>query len=368
MNKKKLTASVLAVIIIFIVALRFPKQAPAALQDSPKQPIKVSVKVAADSKFLSQEKQFPATVVGDQEIKITAKSAGTVIVAPGNIGSKINAGALLAKIDDAGSLDAGEAGLKSLQVQQSELAAQQAKKSYELAKDNYDNLKKSADATSAQKDSVKTQRDIANLQYENATLSLSGTIDNHSVTSPISGVITNKAVSVGDSVAIGQLLATISKSTNIKIQFYVDQDQRTMLTRGQEILATDTNGNSIPLLIQNIAIAADQTTKRFLIEAYPEKQGQTTLLAGTISSVSIKTTTKLQNENNFLLPLSAINVGQNESYIFVADNNVAKKIIVTVANVNGETAEISSTISPQTRIITDGNKLIQDGESIVVQN
>jgi RND family efflux transporter MFP subunit len=367
-NKKKIISSILAVLVLFVIAIRFEGKKSAPVAEITKQAIKVSVRTAADSKSLASENQFPALIVGDQEVKITAKSSGTIVIAPNNIGDKVSTGSLLAKIDDTGTLAAGEGGLKSLQVQQAELSSEQAKKAYSLAKDAYESLKKSDTATNAQVDSAKTQKDIAKLQYENATLGLSGSIDNHLITSPISGVITSKAVSVGDSVSAGQLIATVNKSANVKIQFYVDQDQRATLVRGQEIFAISPDNNSTALVIQNIAASADQTTKRFLIEAYPRKQGGSTLLPGTIVTVSINTQMKPKTNNNLILPLSAITIGQNESSIFVLDNDTAKKMLVTIESVNGETAEISSPIPEETLIIVDGNKLVREGEKVEVQN
>ncbi len=367
MDKKKLSLALFVILMLFVVALRYQGKKTIAPPETPKQATKVSVKAAADSKAFLQTSQFPGTVVGDQEVKITAKAAGTILFAPNNIGAGIGMGSLLAKIDDTSSLETGDAGLKSVQVQQAELAAQQAKKSYDLAKNTYDDLKKSSTATGTQKDNAKIQKDISKLQYENALLGLTGSVDNHLITSPISGVITNKAVSIGDSVSVGQLIATVSKSANIKVQFYVDQNQRATLTRGQEIFAIDSNGNSTSLIIQNIAGSADQTTKRFLIEAYPNKQTTSTLLAGTIVSVSITTTIKPTSSANLILPLSTIAIGQNESYVFLAENGVAKKAAVTVIGVTGETAEISAQLSPQAMIIVDGNKLIHDGEKIDLQ-
>lgn len=368
MNKKKIITSILVVSALFVVALKYQNKKPETIKETTKQPTMVAVQSATDSKTISQKKQYPANIVGDQEVKITAKVAGTIIVAPGNIGSAVTNGSLLAKIDDTGSLEIGDTGLKSLQVQQSEIAAEQAKKSYNLARDTYNNLKNSSTTTSLQRDNAKTQRDIAKLQYENTVLGLSGSVDNHSITSPIGGVITNKAVSVGDSVSVGQLIATVSKSSNVKIQFYVDQQQRAMLTRGQKISATNANEDSIPLLIKNIAIAADQATKRFLIEAYPEKQGSVVLLSGTIITVSIESNIEPKDSNNFILPLSAINIGQNENYILVSENNVAKKEIATIVSVDGENAEISSSISSEALIIIGNNKLVREGENITLQN
>ncbi|EKD58376.1 MAG: RND family efflux transporter MFP subunit [uncultured bacterium] len=366
MNKKKIIASMLVISALFVVALRLPKKELAASNQAEQKSAKVATRTVADSKTFLQKNQYPANVVGDQEIKITAKSSGTVIFAPANIGDSVKAGSIIAKIDDAGALAAGEQGLKSLQVQQSEIALKQIKESYDLAKDLYDDLKDSSDATSAQKDSAKTQRDIAKLQYENAALTLDGNVDNRLITTPISGVIINKAVSVGDSVAAGQLIASVSQSSNVKIQFYINQEEKQNLKRGQEVAATDSQNNSLALVIRNIAASADPSTKRFLIEAYP-KQGVTSLLAGTLISVTIETAAKATAQENLLLPLSAVGIGQNESYIFILENSKAKKILVEVVDVKGEIAEISAPLSDDALIIVEGNKLIRDGETVQAQ-
>ncbi|NTV41401.1 MAG: efflux RND transporter periplasmic adaptor subunit [Candidatus Moranbacteria bacterium] len=368
MQKRKIILSVIIILILFVTVERLSAKKEVIQKEEVEKAIAVSTQSVEESKKLSQKIQYPASVVGDQEVQITAKSAGTITVAPGNIGSSIKAGALLAKIDDTSTLSTGDQGLKSLQVQQNQLSLEQAKKSYELAKDNYEDLKDSNDASDSEINGAKIQRDIAKLQYENASLGLTGSIDSHLMTSPIAGVIVSKAVSVGDSVSIGQPIATISKSTNIKVQFYVDASHRAGFVRGQEISVIDGNDSSSSFLIRNISAVADPATKRFLIEAYPQKKVSETLLAGTIATVSIQTNIKPQDEKNILLPLSAVSVGQNESYVFTVENNVAKKAIINVVRVTGETAEISNQFSPETLIITEGNKLVRDGETVTVQN
>lgn len=367
MNKKKIIASTLAVAFLFVIAMRLPSKPTAEAEKSTKKIIAVLVRSAEESKNLMQKIEYPANIVGDQEIKITAKSAGTIIYAPGNIGDSVKVGSVIAKIDDSSALEAGNQGLKSLQVQQSEIALRQAKESYELAKELYDNLKDSSEATDSQLDSAKAQKDIAKLQYENASLTLNSNVDNRLITSPISGFIINKAVSVGDSVSVGQLLAIVSQSSNIKIQFYVDQTEKKNLARGQEISIVDVQGNSTSSIIRNIASSADPISKRFLVEAYPKQNTGKNLIAGTIATVSIQKNIKPNVAENLLLPLSAIGIGQNENYIFIVENNVARKIAVEVVSVNGENAEISAQISAQTLIVTEGNKLIRDGETVEIK-
>ena len=368
MNKKKIIVSVITLLIIFVAAERLSTKKAVVQKEEVKKAIAVSTQSASDSKKLSQKTQYPANVVGDQEIQITAKSAGTIVTAPGNIGAGVAVGTLLAKIDDNGTIDTGEQGLKSLQVQQNQIASEQAKKAYNLAKHDYDKLKDSSSATSSEKNTAKSRRDVAKLTYENSLLGLTGSVDNHLITSPISGTIVQKNVSVGDSVSAGQVLAIVSKSANVKIQFYVTAEQQPSFKRGQEISATSDNGNSFQLIVRNIAISADPSSKRFLIEAYPQKQGLTGLLSGTILTVSIEKELLPQTAGDLILPLSSISVGQNESYLFIVENNLAKKVPVTIVNVTGEIAEVATDLATESRIITAGNKLVHDGEAVTVQN
>lgn len=368
MQKRKIILSVIIILIIFVAVERLSTKKAVVQKEEIQKTIAVSTQTSSDSKKLSQKIQYPANVVGDQEIQITAKASGTIISAPGNIGSAVAVGALLAKVDDSGTIGAGEQGLKSLQVQQSQIAVEQAKKAYDLAKHDYDKLNNSSSATSSEKNTAKSKRDMAKLTYENSVLGLTGSVDNHLIISPISGTIIQKNVSVGDAVSAGQVLAIVSKTANVKIQFYVTAEEQPSFKRGQEISATSDNGNSFQLIVKNIAVTADANSKRFLIEAYPKKQGQPGLLSGTILTVSIEKELLPQTEGNLILPLSAISVGQNESYLFIVENKLAKKVPVTVVNVTGEIAEVAAQLSADSQIITTGNKLVHDGETVTVQN
>lgn len=365
MKKRNLILALGAVAIIFFLAAKIGKKTTASPEQTKIQPIDVTVRSSNDAKTFKKTVSYTGTVVGDQEIKITAKAGGIIQNLNFNLGSSVAAGSLLVRIDDSGSnLESGVNGFQSSQVQQSSLAVKQAKKAYELAKDNYDSLKDYSGATDAQIEAAKTQRDIAKLQYENASVGLDSNLDSRLITSPISGIVTQKNVSVGDSISQGQILATISKTAAIKVQFYVDQEEKNKLKIGQEINTTDSAGNNITLTIRNISPVADNITKRFLIEAYPKTKNN--LSSGTVVSIVFETIKKVSNENNIILPLNAISIGQNENYIFIAENNVAKKVAISIVKVDGETAEIKSERS-DTQIIIEGNKLLQDGSEINIK-
>lgn len=366
MNKQKISIITL-ISLLFLASFSLSQKKSIVTEEGKNQEKTVSTQLARDSKAFSLTQKFPATLVSDGEVQITAKSSGTLTFVLGTIGNFVNQGALLATIDDTGTQDPNDQGLKSFQIKQSELTVAQAKKSYSLEKATYEKIRKSDSATRLEKESAKTAKEIAKLQYDNTLIGLTNTLDNHQMRSPIGGIIVNKTVSVGDSVAPGQLLFVIAQNKSIKAQFFVNQFEREKLSLGQKISALISDGTSVPFVIRNIAGSADQTTKKFLIEATPEKQ-DAKLLSGILIDIIIETTETTTKPNTFLLPISSITVGQNENSIFIVQENTAKKIPVTINAIRGEIAEISAVLAEETEVITDGNKLLSDGEVISIRN
>lgn len=322
-----------------------------------KQTVDVQVQTAGSSKTLSVEKQYPASVVADQEVILAAKTSGTVVTANFEEGDKIGVGRQLAVIDDTGSsLAASESGLMSSQIQQLENAMEQADEAKDLARENYKDQKN---------DATKTAKEIAELQYDNAETSLQAAIDSHYVKAPIAGTVTRKHVNAGDSIAAGQPVATISKNDKVNIQFFVDPKERNEFLVGQSVRVEDSAGNTIDAKITSVASQADPATKRFLVKAQPKVKGD--LLAGNIVTVNVTSRQTAVEDNAILLPLSALTVGQNENFIFIVEDSKAKKVTVEVAEIVGETAKIVSPLEEDTQIIVRGNKLVTEGETVNIQ-
>ncbi|MCX6761584.1 MAG: efflux RND transporter periplasmic adaptor subunit [Candidatus Moranbacteria bacterium] len=317
----------------------------------------VGVQTLADGATLKKTLLFPGTVMGKDEARITAKAAGTVTSVNFDLGKSVAQGQTLVKIDDTGNnSDAGKNDFQSTQIQGLEEALRIAKESLVLAESNYKKTDSFAN---------RSARDIAKRQYENAQIALSGALDSHLITAPISGTIVSKNVSLGDSVSAGQLLAIISRTAQLKIQFFVDQEQFANFSLGLPIKLIDNNENIFSAKITAISSQADSATKKFLIEAEPNEKN--TLLGGTIIDVSLEVSEAPQKVGDILLPLASITVGQNESYLFIVDNSKAKKINVTIDNISGEIAEINLNLPESTQIIISGNKSLKDGDAVEVK-
>jgi membrane fusion protein, multidrug efflux system len=378
LSKKRIIQIILivAVAALFVFLGRYTRKQASVTSEASRSPQDVSIQSLADSRSFSEKIQYPAIIVGDQEIEVAAKSSGTATVSNMFLGSRVGAGSLLIRIDEiGGSQRIGESGFKSTDVQQSQLSVEQAEEQLRLAKKFYKNLKNQYDSekknptgpqtvSKAQKDNANGAVDLAEIQLENAKVGYKGSLDDHLITSPINGYVTQKLVKTGDSVSAGQPLFKISKTSNMKIQFYVDENQLASVTKGLEVELSDNDGNKIPLTVKNISPQADSVTKRFLIEAYPKASDVESLLSGTIVSVSLSIEKTPVESGALILPLSAINIGQNENYIFISENGKAKKINIDVVSVSGETADIKADLPSDAEIIIEGSKLVRDGQEI----
>lgn len=355
--------TILAIIIIAIIFggaffLRQKNGAKDEITKTSPAPTLVKVQTAKDSKSLKEVVEYPAVISSDSEATLSAKNSGIIVSANIDLGKFVSQGQNLVKIDDMGAkLEPGKNNFESAQVQQLEIVLKQAKKSKDLADENYDANKN---------DSTKIARDIAKLQVKNAELSLLSAIDSRNIVAPISGQITEKFVSVGDSVSFGQPLAKITNTNLIKFQFYVEKEKLADLKIGQSLEINNDGEKNIPAKIVRISPIADSATKRFLVEAKPNQK--ITSLIGTILNVQMEVERKPQNDHSLILPIPAVIISQNENYIFIAENEKAKKVNVSIEKIVGETAEIKAQLAPEDKIIIEGNRFLANDSLVKIEN
>lgn len=352
MNKKIIIVGVI-LLVIFGVTWRLAKKTEITEKIGDREPLKVTTQSVAESRAFVRSVEYPALVASDQQATLSAATTGTITSLNFELGSSVAQGQSLATIDEIGNnSQMGDNQLLSANVQALELAVESAQKNYQSAKDKYEEEKTYAN---------KKAKEIAKISWESAKISLNGTLDKHLLTAPISGLVIQKAVSLGDSVNSGQTIAVIAKTALTKVQFYVDKNDLANFRIGSSLTINE-DGKSFAGVISRISPVADLTTHRFLVEARPV--GKSSLTVGTLVSVSFSSKLIPNEKENLVLPLSAITIGQNENYIFIAKDNRAQKIAVDVKKVTGEYAEIKTDLQDVDKIIISGSKLVQSGDEI----
>ena len=356
MNRKILLSLLVAMMIIgsasyFSVHDNEKVEAQTGAQSAPSMPI--TTQAVADSQTVTTELVYPGTVVADQETKLVANASGNVASLRFAPGQRVVAGTLLATIDDTTSGIAPEDGLRNAAVQQSQIAEEIAKQSYQQAKKDH--------ATN-----TRTARDIAKLQYEGAQIATQNLVDNHSIRAPFSGVITSKLIDQGGSVSLGQTVATLSATGRSTVDFFVSQEELRTISLGLPVTIVPQQGDSFAVKVTRIVPVADPTTRRVLLEANlgvlrPD------VPTGTIVNVRLSIVRMPEQSGDILVPLASITTGQNESYLFIADNGVARKHVVVVKKISGEWAEITGDLQADTEVIVDGSKRVEDGSPVAVR-
>lgn len=355
--KSKLLISIALIALVSILAFRFSQKKSAIDETPTQQPILVSTQTAVSSHAFKKTITYPAIIASNQQITLSATAGGTVTRLNFDLGKNISQGQRLATIDSAGTVSSfGENGLRNSQVKELESAMEAADQNYRLAKKVYD---KHDNYTN------KRLKEIAEAQLASAKASLQGALDGQFVSAPISGTITQKFVSVGDSITPGQAIATISKIGKLEIQFFVNKEELPYFKVGDEMKVIE-NNETLSAKISLISPQADEATKRFLIKATPSDNQ--TLAIGSVVDIEFGMNYMPQAQENLILPLSVITVSQNENYIFIVKDKRARKVKVDISKVFGEMAEVKTDLNNEDEIIINGSKLVKEGEEITLQN
>ena len=357
--KKPLFWVIFGVVAIFVVVggLRVRSGKSDTVQEAPAvtSPA-VSVKTAREARVSSSTLTFPATVSKESEAKLVAQTSGTIVSDTVILGGKVGLGTPLYRIDTTGTGGINpKTGFESDTIMQAKLALKNAEENYAQAKRVYNNDK--TDANKTARDIQKNLRDTARLQY--ASL-----LDAHTVKSPIAGVIFTKSASLGDTVSAGQPLATLGAGRTIA-RFSVSDDVRALLAPRQKIIFSRESGEAIVGFISRIAPVANETSKQFLIEAESTDTEFAGIPSETLLTVSV-TLERVGNNDEVLLPLSALAQEQTGTFAFSLEGDRVKKIPVTLRTLYGETAAVAGSFSDDMTFVVSNAKRLSDGATVFI--
>lgn len=357
--KKYLTIGVtlitLAIILFFAFQNRKNSESQTSETTPTPNPLPVQTLSITEAKTSSSERSFPATISTEGEATVTAEVSGTIIADAVSLGSWVGIGKILYKIDERGGSIHPETGFESTALLQAKLALKNAEESYNQAKRDY--AKNESQAMKTARDIQKNLRDIALSNY-NALL------DKYTIKSPLSGIVTMKSSTLGESVTPGTVLATIGVGKKIA-RFYVPTNDLSLFSAGQSVSLLANNA-SIPGAISHISPVADSMSKRFLIEVTSTDKTFQTLPSETIVTLTI-TLTRAVQKNTALIPLSALSQEQNGSFVFVVNDNRAKRQEIHIEAIYGETVEISGDFDANTQFIVTNAKRLSDGSAITLE-
>lgn len=256
--------------------------------------------------------------------------------------------------------------LKSLESSYSQLEIQynQVEAQYEAATVGFESAKEARDLTQGAalndtKEQLNTSLQLAKVAVDSAELALSY----YSVTTPISGKVISKNVTVNGMATASSPAYIIAGENTMLVTFQVSESIMNTLEKGQKI-TVERNGAEFDGVITEVGNAVNAQTGLFQIKAAVQADGQELP-----SGVSVKITSDTYTaDNEIIIPYDAVYYETDGSYVYVVRDGLAVKTYVTTGIFDESSIEIVDGISEGDLVITTWSPRLIDGVEVDVQS
>jgi RND family efflux transporter MFP subunit len=331
---------------------------------------------------------YKATLEAYQQGIITSKTSAKVLTVSIENGQYVSAGDTIAALDDQDIQNNIKSAQAQLQVTEQQLnSTQVAMDKYKISVDdaqrNYDRQKalfegkviSQADFDAAEKTlnnakadynsglaSIETSK--ANIVAQNVTISnYQDNLNNTIIKAPISGVISNKSVNIGQMAGSGTALATVNDISSVYATIQVPQDKISGVKIGQAAsVVVDGIDTTYSGTVQTMDLSADTTSRVFNCKVKLDNSDKS-LLPGVYAKVQLDSAVKTEV---ITVPVNALVGNEGDYYVFINNNGTAKKTKVTIGEADNNNVEVTSGVKDGDQIICSNTSTLQDGDAIDV--
>ena len=331
---------------------------------------------------------YKATMEAYQQGIVSSKVSAKVVSVAIENGQYVNAGDTLVTLDDQdirNNIKTAQAQLQTYQNQlnSSQVAMEKLKINVDDAKRNYDRQKvlfdkkaiSQTDLEAAEKTLNTAQADYnsgnasiqtaqSNIGAQNVTISnYQDNLNNTIIKAPISGVISDKALNIGQMVSQGAALAKVNDISSVYATIQIPQEKISGAKIGQAATVTiEGNDKTYNGAIQTMDLSADTSSRVFNCKIKIDN-GDKSLLPGIFGKVQLISEQKTEI---ITIPINAL-VGSEGNYsVFINDNGKAKKQKITIGETDENNVEIVSGVKDGDIVICSNTGSLQDGNEIEV--
>ncbi|ABR34633.1 efflux RND transporter periplasmic adaptor subunit [Clostridium beijerinckii] len=359
----------------------------------------VEVQIAkAQEKSLGDS--YKATLEAYQQGIVTSKIAAKVVAVSVENGQYVNAGDTIATLDDQDiqnniktaqaqvevseqqvnstqqQLNSSQVTLQKLQILMddaqrnydrqktlfdggaiSKTDLESAEKALNTSKADYSSGLASIESAKASIESSKASLEAQKVNLQKAQNDLANTV----IKAPISGVISDKTLNVGQMASQGAALAKVNDISSVYATIQVPQEKITGVKIGQAATITvDGNDKTYDGTIEAMDSAADATTRVFNCKVKIDN-GNKSLLPGIFGKVQLISEEKAQV---ITVPISALAGNEGDYSVFLNDNGTAKKQKITIGETNENNVEVTDGIKEGDQVICTNISTLQEGSEV----
>jgi len=284
---------------------------------------------------------------------IASRMMGSVTSLRVKEGDRVGAGQLLMTIDDRDVAQRVKAAEKGLE------AARQHQSLSDITYKRYKNLYEDKALTGQELDQIATQKKVSDLEYERAKAMADEARIYQGftrITSPASGVVTEKKIEVGSMAVPGMPVLTVEDNSAYRVEVNVDEKLAETVKAGMEAAVfIEALNKELAGRVTEVVPSIDPLSRSFLVKiAVSDKD----LKNGHFAKVSIPTGKK----QALLVPKKAVvEKGQLTGVYTVDNNSVIAYRLVREGKSYGDRVEILSGLNPGDKVIVDGVEKTIDG-------
>lgn len=306
----------------------------------------VSVAVAAlKPEIFKNYIDVQGRVDADENVGVSTEMPGTITKVNVKVGDQVSKGEVLAETD-ARSIQQSVADLKV----NTELVNQ----IYEKQK----NLWEQKIGTEVQYLQAKTNKE----SMETKMSLLQQQLAMSKIVSPISGTVDAVDVRLGQMVAPGMPAIRVINFSNLKVKADVAETYASKIKKGSDVIVYFPDMNdSIKAKVNFVARAINQTSRTFLVEVLLDNKKE--YHPNMVARLNINDYSSSQPA--IIVPVRTIQKDENSApFVFVAENGIAQKRVVTIGKEYSGKAEITAGLKENDLLITLGYDIINEGDPI----
>jgi multidrug efflux pump subunit AcrA (membrane-fusion protein) len=375
------------------------------------QPVAVEVTTAAAIKReLPRFFEATGSLAGDQQTDVAPQTSGKVVAVGVDIGSRVQRGQMLVRLDDAelklrveqavAQVGQAKAGVKQAEEKiglrpgqtfdpnrVAEVAA--AKVALDLAEKNLrraEKLIESGDVSRSFYDEQRARRDQSKEQYEvalaqarqnyaavevartnvaNAEAQLALARKNLSyanIPAPIDGYVAERTADLGEYVSPQQKVATIVRTNPLRIRIDIPEQAIPEVRVGQSVSVTTSAwpDKNFAGRVARIAPNVSATSRTLTVEAQIDNSG------GALKPGQFATVRLLQEraEPAVLVPARAVVTEAGVSRVFVIKDGHAEQRLVQTGQTEGDLIEIKTGVAADEQVATSSLEQLSDGIAV----
>lgn len=338
----KILNLLLITIVIMVTSTCGDKKADVAIKEKA-IPITVSL---AESGDLAIVKIYSGTLEGEKQAEIVASIHEAVVELPVSEGNKVSAGQAVIMLDKSGSAS----------------QYNQARALYMEAKDNYQKMTKLLEQGAVSEQSyisAKTGFEVAQANFEAATRQVE-------LTSPISGILTELSVNVGEYAPVGISIATVAQTDKIRLTLFVDSGGASFIKKGAKAAVTvesiGYSGKKFGGFVTEVSRSADPQTRLFTVEISINNENGD-LAPGMFARAEIVVN---ELKSILIVPREAVFSVEGVYKVYKLEGDRAQEQSIYIGESTSKSIQIVSGLADGDTVVVIGRNLVEDGSLVKI--